>query len=411
MPLFIDYIGNGFHFKAVLAPRAAQQFDITGTFVAIAKVFSYEKPSRVEPIDQKMFDKVLSRHVRQVLVEPFEHDLLDLVHRQIPELVAKAADLCRYELGALSTQRKVGAWVRLECHDSGRQTALNSLRANSGQNGLVTAMDAIEIADSHRAGAVVIEAWQGTVNSKNGFHIREFTILHCSSSGIFILTGPYSSQCRIVVLISGRGSNMQTIVETINDRALPARICAVISNRASAEGLAWAREQGVETKVVEHRDYASREQFDEVLAQAIDAYQPHYVLLAGFMRVLTPGFVERFNGRVLNIHPSLLPAFPGMHTHQQALAVGVQWHGCTIHFVTPVLDHGPIVAQGAVPVYAGDTPEILAARVLQIEHRLYAQVVCWLAEGRVSLDALQRVQVHGVASRSIVMAPEDADLL
>jgi phosphoribosylglycinamide formyltransferase-1 len=203
---------------------------------------------------------------------------------------------------------------------------------------------------------------------------------------------------------------MRTIVKTVSERALPARICAVISNRASAEGLAWAREQGIEAKAIEHRDYATREEFDEVLAQAIDAYQPHYVLLAGFMRVLTPGFVERFNGRVLNIHPSLLPAFPGMHTHQQALAVGVQWHGCTIHFVTPVLDHGPIVAQGAVPVYAGDTPEILADRVLHVEHRLYAQVVCWLAEGRVSLDALQRVQVQGVASRSIVMAPEGVDL-
>jgi phosphoribosylglycinamide formyltransferase-1 len=300
--------------------------------------------------------------------------------------------------------------VGLERHDGGREAALVGLCADPGQDGLVTTVNAVEIADGHRAGAVVIEAWQGTVNSKNGFHIREFTILHCSSSGIFILTGPFSSRCRLVVLISGRGSNMQTIVNTINDRALPARVCAVISNRAGAEGLAWAGAQGIETRVVGHRDYASREEFDGALAQVIETYRPDYILLAGFMRVLTPAFVERFNGRILNIHPSLLPAFPGMHTHQQALAVGVQWHGCTIHFVTPVLDHGPIVAQGAVPVYAGDTPEILAARVLEVEHRLYAQVVCWLAEGRVSLDALQRVQVLGVASRSIVMAHEDAAL-
>lgn len=201
---------------------------------------------------------------------------------------------------------------------------------------------------------------------------------------------------------------MQTIVNTIRERALPAQICAVIANRAESSGLAWAREQGIEAKLVPHRDYASRDEFDQALAQVIDTYQPDYVLLAGFMRVLTPGFVERFNGRLINIHPSLLPSFPGLHTHQQALATGVQWHGCTIHFVTPVLDHGPVVAQGAVPVVQGDTPESLAARVLQVEHHLYAQVTQWLAERRVSLDAMQRVKVEGVASRAFFMASECA---
>ena len=213
----------------------------------------------------------------------------------------------------------------------------------------------------------------------------------------------------MVVLISGRGSNMQAIVNSVNSLALPAQICAVISNKASATGLAWAREQGVATVAVEHRDYASREAFDTALACAIDEYEPHYVLLAGFMRVLTPAFVERFNGRLINIHPSLLPAFPGLHTHQQALATGVQWHGCTVHFVTPVLDHGPIVAQGLVPVLAGDTPDDLAERVLQVEHRLYADVVRWLAEGRVSLDAMRRVHVRGVASRSFVLTPQGVE--
>ncbi|MGB6104745.1 MAG: phosphoribosylglycinamide formyltransferase [Pusillimonas sp.] len=212
--------------------------------------------------------------------------------------------------------------------------------------------------------------------------------------------------CRIVVLISGRGSNMQTIVNTVRDRGLPATVSAVIANKADAAGLEWAREHGIPARAVPHRDYASREAFDAALADAIDAYQPHYVLLAGFMRVLTPAFVERFNGRLINIHPSLLPAFPGLHTHQQALAMGVQWHGCTIHFVTPVLDHGPIVAQGVVPVLAGDTPDDLASRVLQIEHRMYADVVDWLSRGRVSLDAMQRVQVAGVASRSFVLTPD-----
>jgi phosphoribosylglycinamide formyltransferase-1 len=202
---------------------------------------------------------------------------------------------------------------------------------------------------------------------------------------------------------------MQTIVNTVRERALPARVCAVVASKADASGLDWARKQGIDAKWVSHRDYASRGEFDQALAHVVEAYRPDYVLLAGFMRVLTPEFVEQFNGRLLNIHPSLLPAFPGLHTHQQALATGVQWHGCTVHFVTPVLDHGPIVAQGAVPVLAGDTPDTLAARVLQIEHRLYADVVVWLAERRVSLDALQRVRVRGVASRSLVLAPDGID--
>jgi phosphoribosylglycinamide formyltransferase-1 len=195
---------------------------------------------------------------------------------------------------------------------------------------------------------------------------------------------------------------MRTIVEAVRGRGLPATVCAVISNRPDAAGLQWAGEQGIETCAVPHRDYASREEFDHALAQVIDRHEPHYVLLAGFMRVLTPWFVTRYAGRLINIHPSLLPAFPGLHTHQQALDAGVQWHGCTVHFVTPVLDQGPIVAQSAVPVLAGDTADTLADRVLAVEHVMYAQVVGWLAEGRVSLDARSLVQVRGIATRSFV---------
>ncbi|HEY9459484.1 MAG TPA: phosphoribosylglycinamide formyltransferase [Paralcaligenes sp.] len=225
------------------------------------------------------------------------------------------------------------------------------------------------------------------------------------------MSAPISSSCRLVVLISGRGSNMQTIVHSAREQAVPANVCAVIANKADARGLQWAHEQGIETRLVSHRDYSSRGEFDQALVQVIDAYRPDYVLLAGFMRVLTPEFVEHFNGRLINIHPSLLPAFPGLHTHQQALDTGVQWHGCTIHFVTSMLDSGPILAQGAVPVYSDDTSDSLADRVLQIEHKLYARVVQWLAEGRVSLDSAQRVRVRGIATRSFVMAPENSDLI
>ncbi|WP_301116985.1 phosphoribosylglycinamide formyltransferase [Pusillimonas sp. (ex Stolz et al. 2005)] len=208
---------------------------------------------------------------------------------------------------------------------------------------------------------------------------------------------------RFVVLVSGRGSNMRAIVQALRDRKLPGEVVAVVSNNTQAAALDWAREQGLEAVAVPHKEYASREQFDAALANAIDSYKPDYVLLAGFMRVLTESFVERFNGRLVNVHPSLLPAFPGLHTHQQALATGVQWHGCTVHFVTPVLDHGPIIAQGVVPVRSGDTPDMLANRLLELEHIVYADVVQWLAEGRVRLDAMQRVHVDGVDCRAFTL--------
>jgi phosphoribosylglycinamide formyltransferase-1 len=184
----------------------------------------------------------------------------------------------------------------------------------------------------------------------------------------------------IVVLISGRGSNMRALL----DAGLP--VSAVISNRADAEGLAAAAARGVATRVVEHRQYATREAFDAALAGAIDAFAPRLVALAGFMRIFTPGFVSRYDRRMLNIHPSLLPAFPGLHTHEKALAAGVKVHGCTVHFVTPELDHGPIVAQAAVPVRAGDDAAALAARVLKQEHIVYPRAVRWFLEGKLALD-------------------------
>lgn len=191
---------------------------------------------------------------------------------------------------------------------------------------------------------------------------------------------------------------MQAIVEACQREGWPARIVAVIANRSDAAGLAWAAERGIETVVVPHREFPSREAFDAALGDLIEGYRPDYILLAGFMRVLTDGFVNRFAGRVLNIHPSLLPLFPGLHTHAQALEAGVQVHGCTVHFVTPVLDHGPIVAQGVVPVHTGDTPDTLADRVLQIEHVVYPAVVQWLAHGQVRLDG-EKVVVEGRTTR------------
>jgi phosphoribosylglycinamide formyltransferase-1 len=183
----------------------------------------------------------------------------------------------------------------------------------------------------------------------------------------------------IVVLISGRGSNMQALV----DAKLP--VGAVISNQAQAKGLDFAKARGIATAVVEHRSFASREAFDTALGSAIDRFSPRLVVLAGFMRVLTPGFVARYGGRMLNIHPSLLPAFPGLHTHERAIAAGVKVHGCTVHFVTAELDAGPIIIQAAVPVRAGDTAETLAARVLRQEHVIYPRAVRWFLDGRLAI--------------------------
>jgi len=186
---------------------------------------------------------------------------------------------------------------------------------------------------------------------------------------------------KVVILISGRGSNMQALLEA----KLPCQIVAVISNRADAEGLSIAKLHGISTVVIDHNDYSDRDSFDAALANKIDSYQADWIVLAGFMRILTDNFVNRYQGRLINIHPSLLPAYGGLNTHARALQDGVKIHGCTVHFVTPNLDHGPIIIQAAVQVWPDDTEETLAARVLREEHRIFPQAVRWLCEGRIVL--------------------------
>jgi len=201
----------------------------------------------------------------------------------------------------------------------------------------------------------------------------------------------------VVVLISGRGSNMQALMDA------GIAVSAVISNRAEAEGLAIAAARGIATRVVDHRRYAAREDFDAALAAEIERFAPRLVALAGFMRVLTPSFTQQYRERLLNIHPSLLPAFPGLHTHERALAAGVKVHGCTVHFVTAELDHGPIVAQAAVPVRPGDDAAALAARVLRQEHVIYPRAVRWFLEGRLALaDGV--VHVRGADAQLVLAA-------
>ena len=206
----------------------------------------------------------------------------------------------------------------------------------------------------------------------------------------------------IVILISGRGSNMEAILEA----RLPARAAAVISSSPAARGLDLARARGIATAVVHHRSYEERSAFDTALAAEIDRHRPDLVVLAGFMRILTPAFIERYRGRIMNIHPSLLPAFPGLDTHRRALDAGVRIHGCTVHFVTPALDSGPIIVQAAVPVQPGDTEERLAARVLAEERRIYPQAIRWFCEGRLRLGRNGAVTVDAArAANGALTAP------
>jgi phosphoribosylglycinamide formyltransferase 1 len=211
---------------------------------------------------------------------------------------------------------------------------------------------------------------------------------------------------RVGILISGRGSNMMALVEAAHSASYPAEIAAVISSRPDAAGLAWAKERGLSARAIDHNVFTSREAFDDAVHQALTEARVELVALAGFMRIQSAGFVERWQGRQLNIHPSLLPLFKGLSPHQQALDAGVKVSGCTVHFVTEEMDSGPIVAQAAVPVADGDTAESLAARILQAEHRLYPQALALVAAGRARIES-GRVKLQGVSSsESVLFSPQ-----
>jgi len=213
---------------------------------------------------------------------------------------------------------------------------------------------------------------------------------------------------RVVVLVSGRGTNLQALLETRAAGWLPADIRAVISNRPDAAALDRAARHGVAGEVVDHRGFTERAAFDAALVEAIDAHQPDLIVMAGFMRILTDGFIEHYRDRMLNIHPSLLPDFRGLHTHERALEAGVKRHGATVHFVTPELDGGPPVIQATVPVLPGDDADTLAARVLEREHRIYPLAVRWFAEGRLAFDG-HRAHLDGRLLEGPVIDPAEAD--
>ncbi|MBB5213136.1 phosphoribosylglycinamide formyltransferase [Microbulbifer hydrolyticus] len=207
-------------------------------------------------------------------------------------------------------------------------------------------------------------------------------------------SGPSSAKCRAVVLISGSGTNLQAFLDAAAREDCDYTVAAVISNKADAYGLTRAQNAGVATEVLSHRDFSDRDSFDQAMAKLIDTYQPDLIILAGFMRILTPDFVRHYSGRMLNIHPSLLPKYQGLHTHQRALDAGDSEHGATVHFVTEELDGGPPVLQAAVPIEAGDTAETLAQRVQVQEHEIYPLVATWFAQGRLKM-AGDRAELDG----------------
>ncbi len=216
------------------------------------------------------------------------------------------------------------------------------------------------------------------------------------------------SRRRVAVMISGRGSNMTSLIAAAKDPSFPAEIALVLSNRPEAPGLATARENGVTTVAIDHKHHLSREDFERAMQEVMEAHGIELVCLAGFMRILTPWFVERWTGRMINIHPALLPLYRGLHTHERALADGVKLHGASVHFVVPGMDEGPIIAQAAVPVLYGDTPDSLGARVLAQEHVIYPLALGLLAGGRLTIDGA-RVRISGEAAQtSALVAPQVA---
>ena len=210
-----------------------------------------------------------------------------------------------------------------------------------------------------------------------------------------------ASPLSIVILISGRGSNLQSIIDAVTHDKLPVEIRAVISNRPAAAGLQRAAQAGIPTAVIDHSLYSDRAAFDQALQECIERWQPELVVLAGFMRILTAGFVRHYQGRMLNIHPSLLPDFPGLHTHRQVLESGCKQHGASIHFVTATVDGGPVVLQARIAVQPQDTVTTLAARVLEQEHRLYPLAIRWFAEQRLRLDS----SAHAVLDDRVLTEP------
>lgn len=383
----------------------SKQGRIAGTLGAETEVVTDQEPAHGAACHQHVVDERARSQLREAAIEVRNERAFDTAALERGQFVTQVEYPRRRALG-----RKEFARMRLETHHSRYQTACASGGDDAAQQRLMAAVNTVEIADRQGARNAVGRARSAAINlHKNAVDaMRKTTAKYTVERRIILICRAFGKGRRahastiravmkpradnpvtkpIVVLVSGRGSNLQALLATeATERwqtELGAKIVAVIGNRADAEALDVARSNHVPVHILAHADFGSRAAFDDALARAIDRYAPQLIVLAGFMRVLTPAFVRRYAGRLINVHPSLLPSFPGLNTHQRALDAGVRVHGATVHFVSDEIDAGPIIAQAAVAVHAGDDAASLAARVLQQEHRLLPQAVRHVLEGRV----------------------------
>jgi len=341
---------------------------------------------------KNVLDELTCAQTCEAGVEVFHDDAIDTAFGKRGEFIAQGRDAPRGARRIVRLLRKEFTRMRLERHDACGQADTVGRPTDLPEKGLVPAMHPIEIADCHRAAFSTGRGGQAAVDTHKLLFIKSAgksldyrrPYAHTREPGGASAKLPAVKT--IVILISGRGSNLEAIIRSCALEEWPARIVAVISTRSEAGGLEIARRAGIATHIVEHRQFPDAIAFEARLMSEIDQYEPDLVVLAGFLRILSSAFVARYAGRILNIHPSLLPAFPGLGTHRKALAAGVCVHGATVHFVTAALDCGPIVAQAVVPVLGDDTEETLAARVLAQEHRLYPRAVRAFIEGRIHLE-------------------------
>jgi phosphoribosylglycinamide formyltransferase-1 len=392
--------GHGVNFHAKGCAEPLQQREVAGAPGAEAKVIADQEPLGMKSLDEDAGDEILGACGCQRLVEVGDADPIDSDFGQRLQLVAQIGDPDRFGPAG----RKELPRMRLERQHATDQAMASGIRNQPLQQRLVTTMDAVEIADGQRARLALVWRREAAEYFHNGIIRRRVpeaprALAGKAAANIAPMQNP-PPRSQLVVLISGRGSNLRSLVRAIAAGDLDAQIAGVISNRPDAAGLSWAASQGLATRALDHRAYPDRAAFDLALAEAVDelAAGPQtspWVVLAGFMRILGEAFIRHHGSRIVNIHPSLLPLYPGLRSHRQALADGALLHGATVHLVTAKLDHGPIVAQALVPVLAEDTEDMLAERVLEMEHRLYPLALQWLVSGR-AVARGSRVQLDGM---------------
>lgn len=410
--------GHAVQGKTIAGCRRLERGKVAATLGTEAKIVTDQEQTGLQAFDQNPFDEGLGLERGKAIVEMDHAGSLDAGVRQGLQLVAKRGDALGGLKAGASCCKKL-ARMRLEGQYAARQRQRRSQFGEPLDQAQMAAVHAIEVADGQCARSA-LGRWR---KASEDLHeegalkhaAKRLILKHSRRPGRLAMLDsrpPMQQQAtKLAILISGHGSNMASLAAACRDEHWPAQVVVVVSSRSDAPGIARARELGLPVEVLPSSAFASREAFDAALIERLDALEVDLVVLAGFMRILTDGFVQHFAGRLVNIHPSLLPAFTGLDTHARALAAGVLVHGASVHLVTPELDHGPLIAQAVVPVLEGDDAATLAARVLRLEHILLPRAVRWMVEGRVQMHH-GRVRVEGIddAQRLIFDNARPADV-